>query len=103
MKKSCEELVNSKWKDRSSQIGDMSEDELSEMPLCITEKTYKEFKIELSYGGPQDYILLFYNISEKCWDYGEYWYLDWGDGAKIDLDHNECEEIAYKFGVYIYE
>ncbi len=42
---------------------------------------YRAKRLELSYGGPQDYFLYF-PILERI----EYHYLDWFDGASLVLD-----------------
>jgi len=59
---------------------------LSENCLAVSKDPhYRAIKLELSYGGPQDYFLFF--------DDGtiEYYFLDWFDGAKRELIGEDYE------------
>ena len=46
---------------------------------------------QLSWGGPSDEFRLFDNGDL------EYWYLDWGDGAKVDVEDEIFENIMANF------
>lgn len=58
---------------------------------------YRAKRLELSYGGPQDYFLFFEDGTI------EYHYLDWYDGASTDLsgdDYEVMQQIATELGIY---
>lgn len=63
---------------------------LNEYPLNI-ECNPGSVKIELSWGGPQDYFILYPNE-------GTYHYLDWFDGAVKELDPDQHSLIYDLFG-----
>lgn len=62
-----------------------NEDSLYEFPLGISKQTV--FKIELSTGGPADFIRAYVN-DEGFIDRVTYHYQDWFDGAEMEVDEN---------------
>lgn len=57
---------------------------------------YRAKRLELSYGGPQDYFLFFEDGTI------EYHFLDWFDGAKITLegeDYKIMEQVRDLLGI----
>lgn len=68
--------------------------------LCVSiddDPRYRAKRLELSYGGPQDYFLFFEDETI------EYHYLDWYDGASTELsgdDYEVMKQIAEMLGVY---
>jgi hypothetical protein len=69
---------------------ELRENIINEYPLSVT-KEDNGIKIELSWGGPQDYFMLYDNEAT-------YHYLDWFDGASIILNHYEFEIIEDLWG-----
>jgi len=53
---------------------------------------YRAKRLELSYGGPQDYFLYFPKL-----DRIEYHYLDWYDGASLVLDGEDFKVMSEIF------
>ena len=90
------------WSNYESDITDFMnefhQERLSEMPLGISKII--QIKIELSWGGPQDYILLDWDQEGKCWTGGSYHYLDWYDGARRTFGYELAEQIGEAFGIY---
>ncbi|HEC72593.1 MAG: hypothetical protein ACTSW7_00625 [Candidatus Thorarchaeota archaeon] len=79
-------------------IREFHQERLSELPLAISKTV--QFKIELSYGGPQDYICLDWDPEGKDWTGGSYHYLDWFDGARRTFGYGLAEQIAEAFCLY---
>lgn len=97
--KSCKERVLEHWKNRESDLHvfmdspDQETEELgsiNDYGLCIDvvepgtfENRERYLRYQLSWGGPSDEIR-FYENGEI-----EYWFLDWFDGAGIDISDND--------------
>lgn len=64
-----------------------------EYPLAIS--PVRSVKVELSYGGPQDYLLCFIDEDGGI-ERIEYHFLDWFDGASVDLTGRDFE-VASEF------
>jgi len=90
MSKTCEEQVQSNFESRIKDIRELwmgHPDELAEYGLSmdyVKPGTFKNQKAgywrwQLSYGGPADEFRVYGNGEV------EYWFLDWYDGAKIDV------------------
>lgn len=96
--KTCKERVRSEWKDRKEDFDEMFKnsdyEELSEYGLCIDiveagtfedqEESY--IRYQLSFGGPQDELRIFKDGRI------EYWFLDWFDGACINVTEDETAQ-----------
>jgi hypothetical protein len=62
---------------------------INEYALAYSDDPYYRAKrLELSWGGPQDYFLFFEDGTI------EYWFLDWFDGAKLVLSGHDYEVMA---------
>lgn len=79
-------------------MNEFHQEKLSELPLAISKTV--QYRIELSYGGPQDYICLDWDPEGKCWTGGSYHYLDWYDGARRTFSYELAEQIAEAFCIY---
>lgn len=79
-------------------MNEFHQEKLGELPLAITKTV--QIRIELSYGGPQDYILLDWDPEGKCFTGGEYHYLDWFDGARRTFGYELADQIGEAFGIY---
>lgn len=105
-KKRCKDLIDEAWARRRLDIsrllnGECEEDEsifdlgLSFAWIPPTGETYEEggyFQLLLSWGGPSDEIRFF--------DYNRivYVYMDWFDGAEIDISKDEvAREMRYVY------
>ena len=104
--KSCADLIQERWHDRRDELEKFDAngwDMFHEYGLDFSyvepdtfdnqPKGYHRFQI--SWGGPSD-ELRFYTIGkfdvdneELILDHVEYWFLDWFDGASIDVSEEE--------------
>ena len=50
-------------------------------------QTRPYFRFQLSWGGPSDEFRIFVNADQSI-DHIEYWYMDWFDGASINVPHD---------------
>jgi hypothetical protein len=77
--------------DNEDDLQELKDRLLSEYGLAAIE--YKLIRIELSYGGPQDYIELRIDKEDNTLLSGTYHYLDWYDGAIRSLNQNQLDVI----------
>jgi len=108
--RTCRKLVRDQWQSRQKELerlialncsGDEDADSdtgtLSEYGLSFdyvapgTFQDQKEgyWRYQLSWGGPSDEIRFFSSDGETLYR-AEYWFLNWGDGAKLDVTENRC-------------
>ncbi len=50
-------------------------------------QTKPYFRFQLSWGGPSDEFRIYVNCDQSI-DYIEYWYMDWFDGAFVDVPYD---------------
>ena len=86
------EIINSMNKNDGKIIlndGTTYEDIFDWLNQCVLfygdDPHYRAKRMELSWGGPQDYFLFFEDETI------EYWFLDWFDGAHMELEGEEYE------------
>ena len=112
MKKTCEERIDQKLRTRINQFKQALEsyekhgkviigkdevyedliDWLNHIALAFDEDPhYRAKRLELSYGGPQDYFLFFEDGTI------EYHFLDWFDGASRELTGEDYEIMEQVF------
>jgi len=103
MYKTCEERID---KELKRVIGDIKRINNNEDPIealnnyALALSEYKVYKLELSWGGPSDYIEFTYNPVNKELVNITYHFLDWYDGAKRNIPYNTeewkiLEELFY--------
>jgi hypothetical protein len=90
----CKERIDKELKERIEEFkeGLKSEDPIewiNESALALT-KTWL-YRLELSYGGPQDYFLFEYDPEAKQLVRITYHFLDWFDGAEREIKENSEE------------
>ena len=99
----CADRVAGEWKDRRESI--------SLLMACNSDEAFEQFnwlafdyvsidtfedqdqgfyRLQFSYGGPQDEIRFYDNGNIK------YWFLDWFDGASIDISDTEEALFIYE-------
>ena len=113
--KTCKEQVKKRFESRMKDIKTLytaenqETEELGELNyygLCIDkveagtfEKQREDYiRYQLSWGGPSDEFRLFKNGEM------EYWFLDWGDGASVDVmgsDKDIIEDIVLMGGSFL--
>ena len=74
-------------------------------PGTFTDQDEGYFRYQLSWGGPSDEFRIYADES-GVWQWSichiEYWFLDWFDGAKIDLEGDDYELIEDIFqGLFV--
>ena len=88
----CKSLVSSKWKDRQKDLiaRDGSDREFEGLsfdyvaPHTFKDQTEGYWRWQFSWGGPGDELRAFVNRDDSIHRL-EYWYLDWFDGAKVNV------------------
>ena len=86
----------------------ITEDDLQELSQTIQSEyglgafKYDLIRIELSYGGPQDYLELRIDKEDKTLVSGTYHYLDWFDGAIRSLNQDQLGVIEALYS-YLWE
>tara|TARA_R100001530_G_scaffold127257_1_gene96421 strand:+ start:198 stop:581 length:384 start_codon:yes stop_codon:yes gene_type:complete len=105
IQKNCIDLVEKKYQDRLEQFEKAKKEEkdffeyVNESGLCFDRVEAGTFegqragywRWQLSWGGPSEEFRLFDNGDL------EYWYLDWFDGAKVDVKDEIFENIMANF------
>jgi len=71
-------------------------------PFTWKEQSEGYFRFQISWGGPSEEFRIFANKNRHGWQVYriEFWYLDWFDGAKINLhgdDLNFMTELSEQF------
>ncbi len=90
--KTCKDLVQENYNDRLEQI--RTEEEAPFLGFDYVEPNTFEgqevgyYRYQMSWGGPSDEFRLHDNKSKI-----EYWYLDWYDGASIEVDDFEVVDL----------
>jgi len=88
-KQSCQDLVSSQWKDRQQ---DLQQEDFEGLgfdyvePIHSTTHCLAEgyWRWQFSWGGPGDELRAYVNRDDSIHRL-EYWYLDWFDGAKVNV------------------
>ena len=83
----CAERVEEEWKDRQEDIKDPEYEALSfdyVAPHTWDDQKEGYWRWQFSWGGPSDELRGFVNEHGELHRL-EYWFLDWGDGASINV------------------
>ena len=83
----CKDIVEERWKDRQKDLNDPEFDYLGfdyVEPGTWPDQLEGYYRWQFSWGGPSDELRAYVNL-DKSIHRLEYWFLDWGDGAKIDI------------------
>ena len=95
----CKDRIGTEWASEKKRLIAMTDTEIREYPLSFSyveanyfandrgEHTHEGYhRYQMSYGGPQDEIR-FYDNNKVM-----YAFLDWGDGAEIDITDEAITE-----------
>ena len=85
--KKCRDLVEGQWKDRKKDLEDPEFEGLSldyVEPNTFQDQKEGYWRWQFSWGGPRDELRAYVNRDDSIHRL-EYWYLDWFDGAKVDV------------------
>lgn len=104
----CADLVGSAWESTKESLerfmngrDESTYQEYREYALCfdyVPAGTFKDisegyWRYQMSWGGPADEIRFF--GTSRDFDRAEYWFLDWGDGASIDVTNQRCVQWLF--------
>ena len=78
--KSCKDLVSSEWKDRQK---DLTKEDF-EGANTFDDQKEGYWRWQFSWGGPSDELRAYVNRDDSMHRL-EYWYMDWFDGAKVNI------------------
>tara|TARA_Y100001978_G_C23309811_1_gene253283 strand:- start:139 stop:465 length:327 start_codon:yes stop_codon:yes gene_type:complete len=87
MTEACKDLVEDRWKGRQK---DLENPEFEALGFDYVEPNTFEHQVEgywrwqFSWGGPSDELRGYVNEHKELHRL-EYWYMDWFDGAKLEL------------------
>ena len=98
----CSERISTEWSDRKESISALNDWEVREYPLCfdyVEANTFGEHeayhRFQMSWGGPSDEIR-FYELKKGYVYRVTYAFLDWYDGAEIDITKDAIAERLRK-------
>jgi len=91
MNERCKDVVDERWKDRQKDLKDPEFDWLGfnyVEPGTWPEQLEGYYRWQFSWGGPSDELRGYVN------EYGElhrleYWFMDWHDGAKLEVQQDQ--------------
>ena len=84
---SCSELVAQQWEDRQEDLKDPEYEALGfdyVEPHTFNDQLEGYWRWQFSWGGPSDELRAYVNEHDEIHRL-EYWYLDWGDGAHVQV------------------
>lgn len=102
--RTCAERVREHWASRKSDLDrfmnatdEATQQEFDEYALCfdyLPPGTYRDqkrgyWRYQISWGGPSDEIRMWGDRDLTLYR-AEYWYLDWYDGASINVTNSKC-------------
>ena len=91
--KTCAERIQEQWKLRQEDLQDPEFEGLGfdyVEPHTFTDQLEGYWRWQFSWGGPSDELRAFVNEHKEIHRL-EYWFMDWMDGAKIDLTQERPE------------
>ena len=68
-------------------------------PGTYTDQDQGYFRYQISYGGPSEEFRFYVNPDFSCY-FVEFWYLDWFDGASIELNGIEKELLIEIYDLF---
>ena len=89
----CVDLVQEQWKQRQEDLQDPEFEGLGfdyVEPHTFTDQLEGYWRWQFSWGGPSDELRAYVNEHREIHRL-EYWFMDWMDGAKIDLTQERPE------------
>ena len=87
MNERCKDVVDERWKDRQKDLNDPEFDYLGfdyVEPGTWPEQLEGYYRWQFSWGGPSDELRAYVNELREIHRL-EYWFMDWMDGAKLEL------------------
>ena len=91
MTETCKDLVEDQWKNRQEDLKDPEYEALSfdyVEPNTFEHQLEGYWRWQFSWGGPSDELRAYVNL-DKSIHRLEYWFMDWHDGAKVEVNKDE--------------
>jgi hypothetical protein len=91
--KTCQERIQEQWQQRQEDLQDPEYEGLGfdyVEPHTFTDQLEGYWRWQFSWGGPSDELRAYVNELKEIHRL-EYWFMDWMDGAKIDLTQERPE------------
>ena len=88
---SCQDLVEERWKHRQETLQDPNYEALSfdyVEPHTFGDQPEGYWRWQFSWGGPSDELRAYVNRDDSIHRV-EYWFMDWMDGAKLELQPDD--------------
>ena len=98
--KTCAERIDEQWQQRREDLKDPEFEGLGfdyVEPHTFTDQLEGYWRWQFSWGGPSDELRAFVNENKEIHRL-EYWFMDWMDGAKIDLTQERPEWSGITIG-----
>ena len=97
MTEACKDRIKNEWRTRQKDLKDPEFDYLGfdyVEPGTWPDQLEGYYRWQFSWGGPSDEIRAYVNKDLSIHRL-EYWFLDWGDGAKIDINqgHDSWQQM----------
>ena len=97
MKKSCKQRIKAEWKSRKEDLQDPHYEALAfdyVEPNTFDKQPEGYWRLQFSWGGPGDELRGYVNEHKELHRL-EYWFLDWFDGAKVNVgaEHAAWEKM----------
>ena len=89
--KTCAERIDEQWKLRQEDLQDPEFEGLCfdyVDPHTFTDQLDGNWRWQFSWGGPSDELRAFVNENNEIHRL-EYWFMDWMDGAKLELQPDQ--------------
>jgi hypothetical protein len=88
--KTCQERIDEQWQQRREDLKDPEFEGLGfdyVEPHTFTDQLEGYWRWQFSWGGPSDELRAFVNENKEIHRL-EYWFMDWMDGAKLELQRD---------------
>ena len=92
--KTCQERIDEQWQQRQRDLKNHEFEPLGfdyVEPHTFTDQLEGYWRWQFSWGGPSDELRAFVNENKEIHRV-EYWFMDWMDGAKIDVTNYDGHE-----------
>ena len=101
--RTCAERVGEQWEDRKK---DLENPEWTDWlgfdyvePHTFTDQLEGYWRWQFSWGGPSDELRAYVNRDDSIHRL-EYWFMDWMDGAKLELTQDDHLNICFSRSVW---
>ena len=91
MKKSCKQRIKKEWKSRQQDLQDPHYEALAfdyVEPHTFDKQPEGYWRWQFSWGGPSDELRAYVNRDDSIHRV-EYWFMDWMDGAKLEVQQDQ--------------